>query len=745
MALMKNLFIFLLLVCVNFQIFAQNVAFRQDHQIIVLNPSHDTLRNAWTGGLNSPQFSKIHLNNDSIEDLFIFDRTANKIFTFLAENNRWKYAPQYERMFPQDLRAWVLLKDYDCDGKKDLFAHSIQGIQVWKNNTTQSNFMNWSQTTPALTTIGFSGAINLQVSSEDLPAIADIDNDGDLDVLTFQFATGTYIEYHENKGLNCGDLSFKRERNCWGKFAEGLTCNDFTLNVNCPFPGGRVKPNEHYTQMHAGSTILALDLTGNGIKDVLLGDVGCRNLVKMTNSTLGADATMIAFDTAYPSSNPVNLHLFPAAFYEDVNFDNKPDLLVAPNLSNNEGNLANFRQSAWLYENISNSNIPNFQFITHSFLQKEMIELGEETYPSAADIDGDGDLDLIVGNKGDRYSNGFYATLTLFENIGTATQPIFKQTNNDWLGFSQQQWLYIKPTWQDMNGDGKIDLVFTATNSSLTQFVLRYLPNSSTTQHAVFDINNFVAITLNPAVGFADFPAFTDIDQDGKIDLLLGKGNNSGRIFYYKNIGTAQNPTYELVSNQYGGITNAGSNQNIQIHLSIADFDLDGNLDLITGDRSGKLRYYSNFKNATSPFLPNEEIIFNPAWGLTTDYHIGNHVMPLAISLDNNDYPDLMIGTRTGGLVYFLNNIPITSLSQKEAEKVKLTIFPNPSQHSFYLTSAIAGKVKVINQLGQTVAETYYDTPNIAKTISVQHLPQGIYYVQLSDSYQHLVRRIVVK
>src|ERR1051326_6298663 len=38
---------------------------------------------AWAGGVNSPQFSEIDLNQDGILDLFVFDRTGNKIITFL--------------------------------------------------------------------------------------------------------------------------------------------------------------------------------------------------------------------------------------------------------------------------------------------------------------------------------------------------------------------------------------------------------------------------------------------------------------------------------------------------------------------------------------------------------------------------------------------------------------------------------------------------------------------------------------
>ena len=60
----------------NFSLVQQNST-----QVIVNN---DTLINPWTGGFNSAQISKIDLNNDQIEDLFVFDRSSDKVITFIS-------------------------------------------------------------------------------------------------------------------------------------------------------------------------------------------------------------------------------------------------------------------------------------------------------------------------------------------------------------------------------------------------------------------------------------------------------------------------------------------------------------------------------------------------------------------------------------------------------------------------------------------------------------------------------------
>jgi hypothetical protein len=75
----------------------------------------------YTGGLNAPQMFKIELDGDGIKDLFVFDRYGNKVMTYLFKGGKYVYAPMYESQFPP-LFKWVVIKDYNCDGKEDIFT-----------------------------------------------------------------------------------------------------------------------------------------------------------------------------------------------------------------------------------------------------------------------------------------------------------------------------------------------------------------------------------------------------------------------------------------------------------------------------------------------------------------------------------------------------------------------------------------------------------------------------------------------
>ena len=214
-------------VCTTFTALAQSFSFQWDNTVPVTIQGKKLL-NPWVGGLNNAQFSKMHLNDDGVEDLVVFERSSHSINTFLAVPQatglQWKHAPEYETRFPNDMLHWMLLVDFDQDGRKDLFTSTNGGIRVFRNVATSNGF-SWSLIADPILTQGFSGNINLYVQPTDLPAITDIDDDGDIDILTFDF-TGTSVELHQN---------FSKEQKSTNPFIFKKTTNNWDVSALLPF------------------------------------------------------------------------------------------------------------------------------------------------------------------------------------------------------------------------------------------------------------------------------------------------------------------------------------------------------------------------------------------------------------------------------------------------------------------------------------------------------------------------------
>src|SRR5436190_11203770 len=130
-------------------------SFHRNDSIKVMEGSQ-WLSNPWVGGLNNPQFSAIDLDGDGKKDLFIHDRSSDRIFTFINKGQagevKYIYDSQYESKFPP-LHNWVLLGDYDKDGKEDIFCSDTSNFQVGVavyHNESDANGLKFKRMNPPL-------------------------------------------------------------------------------------------------------------------------------------------------------------------------------------------------------------------------------------------------------------------------------------------------------------------------------------------------------------------------------------------------------------------------------------------------------------------------------------------------------------------------------------------------------------------------------------------------------------------
>ena len=96
----------------------------------------------------------------------------------------------------------------------------------------------------------------------------------------------------------------------------------------------------------------------------------------------------------------------------------------------------------------------NVERLSAPFLQDD------SSTPTFADVDGDGDLDLVVGEN--------LGNLDFYENTGTASAPTYTVrtgTANPFNGIDAVR--FSAPTFADIDGDGDLDLVVGEQNGNL--------------------------------------------------------------------------------------------------------------------------------------------------------------------------------------------------------------------------------------------------------------------------------------
>lgn len=733
---MKHFFTFLFSL-ISFCTWSQTFDFRQQNNVKIVVGT-DTIRQPWVGGLNAPVYSTIDLNQDGVQDLYAFDRMNNKSFTFLADNAsgtwKWKYAPEFEAFFPTGMIYWVLLRDVDGDGKKDLFTGNNSHTLLYKNITPAGGPLAFVSRPHKMKFDNFS---NIPLGAYVLPSITDMDNDGDLDLLVFDSFSAETIEYYKNvtveQSTHPDSMKLTRETSRWGRFSRcGTGCNAFAFgSASC-----RVSKIKH----GGGASIMALDLDGDLDKDILVGADLCPDLVRITNNGTPALANMTtsSLQAVYPGSvNRASFVNFPAAFHEDVNFDGKKDLLVTPYLLDNQ-DFADMNHSSWLYENTSTTTVPAFSYLKKNFLQDQMVDLGEKAAPVFADIDVDGDLDMLVANYAD-YRLGatqFVSTVSLFENVGTASKPVFKLVNSDYLQFSQADYKGIKLQFGDLNGDGSQDLIVKNLHSSGSAAYLDYIPNTApANQPFSFSRANQtpVAIGLNTK----DAPFFYDLDGDGDLDLLLGTDSqnpanpNSGAIHYYRRVGANAGSfaSWQLFNDSFGNIARDFNRQSVQ--PALADLNKNNNLDLILTDYSGGIRIYADIMtNLGGTFVAHTNVIFNQAMNNFTPTAFGPRLHATAADLDGDQKPEIIVGLDGGGLVYLKNESRVLGIG-RDLAALSLNVYPNPASETVTVTSQENVRVSIYDLTGR---ELLKGKEGFRKNheLPVSGLKPGAYFLKIS-------------
>jgi hypothetical protein len=737
-------FFFIIILCCFTTFVRAQLGFSRNIDISVSDSSVEEL--AWSGGLNSPIFSEIDFNNDGRMDLFVFDRSNNRVMTFINNGGSgihcWSYAPEYEDHFPE-LKGWAYLYDYNCDNKPDLLTtnYNNNGITQYRNDSQNGNL----QFTLVDSSIGFylnsSFIPNIIASSYLQPDFNDIDGDGDMDILGQQFLCAGAFAYYRNRSMedygNCDSLDdYVLETNSWGRFTlrSGAYPNVAVANwnINCiqnspqDFSYEVARRDDTYANLHT------IDIDGDGDKDVIIGDSQTYNSLLVVNGGTNLSANMVSQDTAFPSYNvPVHLRSFTSHAYVDADNDGVKDLLVSQSEFEN-------KKGVFFYKNNGTTAIPVFSNVMNNFLQNEMIDVGESSTPVFVDYDGDGKKDLIIGNlkmtTGDSTS---VTSLTLYKNVGTSSVPSFNLITDDFANLKAMSLTgQIFPAFGDLDNDGDLDMILGLDDGKLMYFE----NNAGIGLPMTFANPVYPYMSSSLDVGQASTPQLFDLNKDGLLDLIIGGKN--GLVKYYKNAGTLSSPLYLPVpTNDSLGDINVQTDSSPDGFSSAFAFDQNGSTRMLVSCMDGNIYLFGNIDGNLNGAFTILDTVFSKFAGKRYGYNINVS----GGDINNDSLVDMLIGFYGGGVQIFYQDNPMGINSPNEISS-SFSVFPNPAFESLIIKSKYwKGKVNysLSDMQGREI------TSGILKSdyqvLDVSNFAPGVYMLRITNVNNSVLKKIIIR
>ncbi|MCK5548213.1 MAG: VCBS repeat-containing protein, partial [Thermoplasmata archaeon] len=343
------------------------------------------------------------------------------------------------------------------------------------------------------------------------------------------------------------------------------------------------------------------------------------NANEIAESTKGVPLDTISREFAIPAGKQ---------YY--VYFDNTTKTLKEMKMPDERAGLPDKAQQAidlspnWLKPNLTRK---------FGYLSEENIWAGSYSNPAFADIDLDGDSDLIMGlstgtlNYYENVDDGYH----YYEGYDYFINAVYVQNDSMFGGIDVGD--NSDPTFADLDNDTYVDMIVGDSTGALV-----YYRNNG---GAGWD----PPVTLGIGVSGYSAPYLVDFDGDTDFDLFVG--SIDGQLNYSNNTGTPSVPSWSAFTTVYldgnvSNVTDVGEYSN----PAAADlFDDDGDIDLVVGAYDGKLRYYRNDDDNLTEVSTLPDLYFS-------SIDIGVSSSPALLDLDSNLALDIAIGAATGYLFY---------------------------------------------------------------------------------------------
>lgn len=583
----------------------------------MLDSAGDPLPYPFLGGFAAPRPQLLDIDRDGDDDLFLQERTGEVMFFERvrrsgpagdrdgapARSDSTRPAPPYEWR-TDDYRGlavgdWYRFGDVDMDGDVDLLAEQpFSHVRYYRNDGEPGA----PEFVPAADTLRTTGGEALFSDRQNIPNVGDVDCDGRQDLLVGRL-DGTVTRF-EVAGWREGPEggSVPRFRRVTDRFQD--------IEIVAEFVGS----------LHGANSLVVTDFDGDGDRDLFWGDFFEAGLLYIENTGSCRQPNLRGEPVPFPPSDPLATSGYNAATFGDVDGDGDRDLLMGV-IGGAYDPLTTSADNLWYVEQTEEG----WRLRSRRYLRG--IDVGSETVPAVADLDGEGGPDLLLAAKNDP-DERTTSVIHRFARIDTADGPGWRRRGALPMRGSYQ----YAPAFGDLDGDGLPDLVLGDWRDELTWY--RNLgPDEE--GRVRFEVADSTAAVLER--GSHAVPALGDLDGDGDLDLVVGEGG--GTLTYFRNVGTPSEPEFERVSSDWLGIE-----VDRRSAPALGDLDGDGDLDLLVGSASRGIRLHRNRGTPSSPDFVDEGRLDAATRGLST---------PTLADVDGDGAPELFSGSAGGGLLYF--------------------------------------------------------------------------------------------
>ncbi|WP_349522850.1 VCBS repeat-containing protein [Muricauda sp. NFXS6] len=524
--------------------------------------------------------------------------------------------------------SWgALFADYDNDGFKDLFvSNGIQGvtndmdyINYISNEEIQKNIeqglsdkdMELIDRLPKKKVQNYfyknkggtefenvTATWGPQIDSYSNGSVyTDLDNDGDLDLVVNNVNQEAFIMENTLKGGNFLKIQFDGSpKNKFGIGAKAIVFgkNGKSVQENIPTRGFMsAKDNSLNFGVGKDSIIDSIQIVWPQGTFETLKHVKANQILKVSQSNASGDYYATKHNKTTSNYTTLNKLDFVHKEYPTLDFDRNPLIPFAysnegPSISvadiNNDGLDDIFisggkKQASKLYLQDDEGKFKEHQ--TDIF---EEDAINEDTDHVFADIDNDGDLDLIVVSGGNEFTNG------------KPLQPRLYHNNNGTFlkekTLAQVEINASKIDAMDFDNDGDLDL-FIASNAVPTQFGEKpkqfLLENDGTGNFK--EVTPSFAPELQDVGNIKDF-VWKDIDGNGFPDLIVAGHWTPVTIF--------MNNGEQLSSQKDNGLDNTNGWWN---SIELADLDNDGDLDILAGNWGRNTKFSASLEKPITLYI----------------------------------------------------------------------------------------------------------------------------------------------